>query len=727
MKVENILARPFSSWHLKPEPGEPSYGYFSRLVEDEGHSSTKIYATEIGLNGKHINPEELLNSLLTLGLDEASRNVLIQATPLRRGKLYHLGDDAVRVRQLSITKRRLCPACLAEDHTHKVWWDIQAFQNCPLHGLKLNGKSEAGEWLRWVKSGVTLTPRGEDLARTACRHSDACTRFEGFIIHRLRHDCGPEPELFVGRPLAEIIDAITFLSRIFQRRGGRNGGENIALSYAALSASRMHLVASIQQWLTENWTLEERKRGSKFVYGALNFVVPCERSDLVDDCIAAMREALAKTGRISRILRDQVSENRLELTLAEASRVLDISEDGLKNLVKHLGLGLDRYNLFFDPDMMDRLKDTIDQLVTATESEEISGLRAHEFSRLEKAGFINSITAVSRGQTRGRRYVASEVERLVAKVLPSAKAKTMSGQLPLRGYARRIGSRPSDVVIAVLEGRLQPVRADPLYQGFASLCFDVDVAPAGHEIAIKRRSDDMTFAEIAAQTGLQMQTISCLAKQGQLKLVPISKTKSMVRRRSFEAFDGKYANAQLYRSHLNCSPSNIRTALRARGIRTVFDPRDGRLGGTIVVRSEARAALGLDRDPDDIVATCPLWEAMKERLQTEGLPYAVQQTFTDGRAKIATTTSTVACYAEKRDDGGLSVKMHIHPKHSKRRFNLVMDRRAAIAEALPWLDWRHEEDGGVKFQIDVDNGTSIDNAIAFLKCMHRVSIRPNTR
>ena len=201
----------------------------------------------------------------------------------------------------------------------------------------------------------------------------------------------------------------------------------------------------------------------------------------------------------------------------------------------------------------------------------------------------------------------------------------------------------------------------------------------------------------------------------------------MVRRRSFEAFDGKYANAQLYRSHLNCSPSNIRTALRARGIRTVFDPRDGRLGGTIVVRSEARAALGLDRDPDDVVATCPLWEAMKERLRTEGLPYAVQQTFTEGRAKIATTTSTVACYAEKRDDGSLSVKMHIHPKHSKRRFNLVMDRRAAIADELPWLHWRHEEDGGVKFQIDVDNGTSIENAIAFLKCMHRVSIRPNTR
>jgi hypothetical protein len=527
--------------------------------------------------------------------------------------------------------------------------------------------------------------------------------------------------------LAEVIDAVNFLARVFERKGRRKTNENIELSYAALSASRAHLVVSIEKWLTENWTLEERKRGSKFIYGAVAHMIPWERSDLVDNCIGAMREALAATGRISRILRNQVYDSRLELTLTEASDSLGISEYGLKNLVQHLQLGLDRYNLFFDPTLMGRLRDTVDQLVTGPEAEEISGLRAHEFSRLEKAGYIKSVTCVSKGKTKGRRYIASEIETLLDRTLPDTIAARMSSHAVLNRYARRMELRPSDVVIAVLEGRLRPVRVDPAYQGFAGLCFNIDVAPAGHQTGTKRRLDDMTFTEIAAQTGLQMQAIASLAKQGQFKLVPISATKSMVRKQSFEAFNKKYANAQLYRSNLNCSPSNIRIALRAFGIRTVFDPPNGRLGGTIVVRSEARAALGLESDPDEIVATSPLWEALKERLRTEGLPYAVQETFTDGRAKIVTTTNTVACYGKMLNDGKLLIEMQIHPKQSKRRFNLVMDRRIEVSAELPWLAWQAEDDGGFKFQVDVESGTGLDNAIAFLKCMHRVSIRPNNQ
>ena len=60
---------PFSQWRLRPEQGEPSYSYFARLVADEGHSSLKIYATGIGINGRNFVPEEMLHVLQQLPVD----------------------------------------------------------------------------------------------------------------------------------------------------------------------------------------------------------------------------------------------------------------------------------------------------------------------------------------------------------------------------------------------------------------------------------------------------------------------------------------------------------------------------------------------------------------------------------------------------------------------------------------------------------------------------------
>jgi len=45
---------PFSSWRAKPSLGEPAHGYFSQLVGESRHVSSRVYANEMDINGRHI-------------------------------------------------------------------------------------------------------------------------------------------------------------------------------------------------------------------------------------------------------------------------------------------------------------------------------------------------------------------------------------------------------------------------------------------------------------------------------------------------------------------------------------------------------------------------------------------------------------------------------------------------------------------------------------------------
>lgn len=44
----------FSTWETKPAPGEPGHGYFARLVRDEAHTSARVYANEIEIDGRNV-------------------------------------------------------------------------------------------------------------------------------------------------------------------------------------------------------------------------------------------------------------------------------------------------------------------------------------------------------------------------------------------------------------------------------------------------------------------------------------------------------------------------------------------------------------------------------------------------------------------------------------------------------------------------------------------------
>lgn len=721
MRIDNIAARPFSSWRIKPAAGEPSYSYFARLVENEGHLSTRVYAKEIGLNGVRINPGEILESLLQLGLDERSKIGLARATPILDEGGYRLGSDRLRARQISFVGRRYCPACLADEGAHRIWWDVVSFSICPHHLTRLKDSSDGGETLRWSKAGVTLSASGEDLTRAQAEAVDVEAGFEAFIIHRLRDDHGPEPELAHGAKLADFIDCVQFLAQVFQR-AGESPDASIRRAYEALSSGRHHLLGTLQAWLTETYTLDQRKRGFAYTFGRPSDMAPREKSAAIWACIVIMRNALASVGRVSRMLRREVLAQRREITLAEACEELSLKEYGVKNLIRHFDLVLDRYSYYFDAPLMERMKNTLDELLPLSQTTGLTGLKPHEFSRLEKAGYIRSILGVSQSAPVGRRYVASEVDALVARATAGVTLLATREHVHLQLHARRLNRPPSDVVIAVLEGRLIPTSIDPLKTGFASLCFAMDDVPKGHPVPMARRADDMTFSEVAALTGLASQTVAILVDLGVLESLPISKTVKLVRRSSVETFHAEYASAQIYRPFLGCSPSNVRVALKARGIPVFFDPVEGTKYGTVIRRTDARAALGLEKCPDVYSSgEMKIWADFKAVVRAADFAMNIQTAFINGEAKIASPTNKISLKALMLPEG-FRLELLLNKTTSGRRYDKVVGRMEEIRNEMPWLNWEELQDETVRLSYKVTSTDEISNAVLVLSRLHRYCV-----
>ena len=659
---------------------------------------------------------------MRLGLDESSKNNLSRATPIQDESGYRLGNNRLRHRQISYVRRHFCPACLAEEAAHRIWWDVVSFEVCPYHLTRLKDRSESGETLRWSKAGVTLSAGGEDLTRASTDAAGCEAGFEAFIIHRLRNDHGPEPELAHGAELADFIDCVQFLAKVFQRTGD-SPDACVRRAYKSLSAGKRHLHVSLQAWLTETYTLEQRKRGFAYVYGRLGDTAPGERSAAVWGCITAMRSALAAVGRVSRILRREVLNQRREITLAEACDELGLKEYGVKNLIKHLDLGLDRYSYYFDAPLLERMKDTLDELLPLSQTPYLTGLKPHEFSRLEKAGYIRSIMGVSQSAPVGRRYVASEVDALLSRATAGVTALAKHEHVHLRLHARRLNCQPHNVVIAVLEGQLVPTSIDPLRTGFASLCFAIQDAPKGHPVSMKRRADDMTLSEVAAFTGLALQTVAILIDLKVLKAHPISTTVKLVRRSSVEKFHAEYASAQIYRQFLGCSPSNVRVALREHGIPVFFDPATGAKYGTIVRRIDARAALGLQTCPDAGPAIeTQFWTDFKNAIRSARFAMNVQSAFINGEARIASPTNKISLKAFEADYG-FRLELRLSPNRSRRRYNQVMQHAGAIKQEMPWLLWQNGSHGEVSISCAINEAHHIERGRLFLARLHELCVK----
>jgi hypothetical protein len=460
MEIENALARPFSRWDVAHGRGEPAYGYFARLVANEGHSSLRVYANEIGLNGRNLVPEEMLAAIKRLPLSAETIGDLERWTPIRDGSLYRIGAETARVTQMSITKRRWCCSCLREARHHRVWWDFTSYTTCPAHNEALVERTVRDEVIRWHWPHFDVGPDGMDLADGAAAGSpSAPTGLESFIEGRLRGVGGMPME---GVPLHSVLDAVDTLGTFLDADG-----------FGALTMPDADLRDCLAERIRETVPEEKRRRG---VFGSLGRLIYGSGADeprsLQPWLERQFLEAFTQVGRIGRKRLTHADIHHRDFTLADAAAELGVNKKGLSRFAKRFGIGhtpwKDAHS--FSKEDVEALRAKVADLITLQETIPITGILGHEFRFLERAGFIDSHPGLIPND-KAVRYLRADVVALVDRVLTMAEEGGDGEGVSLFSYAKRTGQKQGEVLVRIMRGG--PLSAGTVSEatGFRRLLF----------------------------------------------------------------------------------------------------------------------------------------------------------------------------------------------------------------------------------------------------------------
>lgn len=498
MSIDFKLARPFSRWRLKPEVGEPSYSYFAREVADEGHDSLRVYANEIGLDGRDINPEQLLQSLERLPLDQAFKDRLRNATPILKNGFYSLGPERLRQKQVSFQYRRFCPKCLCESRFHRVWWDIVDLYACPVHDVRLVTEVH-GRRMNWSWPHFDYSPAGYPLAKVSGTPvATDSLRFHSFVVARLTSAEREDGQLR-SYDLFDIIDGANFISRWMESRDRAKllppTGADVEFGFSVLQLSESELRAFVRDWFIANVSEEKRRQGfHASVPSFANYWANRPHSRLRPYIETVLFEAFAQVGTLSRKFARYHPSERGERTLLEVSRELGLPPKGVSKFVKQLGLlPNEKWNgdaLSFNDVAFQTLREAISDLIPSAETWDITGLPAHEFRKLINAGKIQEFLGLPVDGKRGGRVSAHAVNSLIQKLTTSVQQKPRRGMMTFFSYAKHLGVSQGDLALRIVRGNLVADAFDLERPGFRSMYFN-----QRHANAVAK--DDADFAENA--------------------------------------------------------------------------------------------------------------------------------------------------------------------------------------------------------------------------------------
>jgi hypothetical protein len=466
MLIAYALARPFSQWNLTLGDGEPAHGYFARLVANECHTSVRVYADQVGLMGRNIVPDEMLAALKRLPISQERVKSLEMWTPVREGNRYRIGTETLKLKQLSWTSRRWCRSCLGEAPHHRIWWDIQCYQVCPRHREQLVEQTEGGVAIRWNWPHFDIGPDNDLLAKGEKTVVDVGDlNLERLIEARL---LGQPFELLRDHRLYQVIDMCAFLGQFLT---GEENAHNVG--FEALMLDEVQLRGKLSQRIVERTTPQQRRQGLASAMGDVVYSGMRRRGGALGAWIEQqLLQAFADVGRIGRKRFRGPEIERREFTLVEAAARLELAPKALSRFAKHCEIGhtpwKDAHS--FSDDDIKALRDKIAELITLPETIEITGVPAHEFRFLERAGFINGYHLGTVSGVQGVRYVRSEVVALVERAWATAGTDECEA-MTLFSCAKTRGIKQGEVMTMVITGELVPCRLDLEAIGFRRLMF----------------------------------------------------------------------------------------------------------------------------------------------------------------------------------------------------------------------------------------------------------------
>lgn len=203
--------------------GEPAHGYLLRLSSRYGCSPDRL-ASRLRLSG--LTRGENVQRLADLA--EVDAALLIANSPVvrARARTVDLAGEILLLSDWTMSSRRWCPACLAEDagrgeHAayHRTWWDLMSISVCPIHRIAMHDRcGRCARPTAWASGWIDRCTCGALFASQEAA-VDHATGWSRYMASRLG-----APVIRNGAPAADRIP-LRILPRLLARFGSALRGQ----------------------------------------------------------------------------------------------------------------------------------------------------------------------------------------------------------------------------------------------------------------------------------------------------------------------------------------------------------------------------------------------------------------------------------------------------------------------------------------------------------------------
>lgn len=573
-------------WRIPPHPGEPAFGYASRLAALNGHDlDALVRGTGVDVRKLHVGEPGAVSDVAALGgIDRSAAETLARCTPHRLGPSDSwIGSERLPWRSLLFGKARYCPHCIAQDLRDgpvdvppkvrpwlRVEWVVDQVRSCRLHGIRLFETGvDAGSSVIRVRGlptvldfanaiGTEVLPRLErSLAEAVPAEAGA---FEEWVVRRLGGE--RDPEAWLDRmPLYAAIDTCEALGNGTLDGGWRPFSLLDATDKAAASLAGYRIAQGAEPAIVRLLDgLVSRGHGaghlgSEKIYGQIWKALEATLDDPAFDALRGVvrRHALDHVPfPAGSLVLGQVLERRRLHTLTSAAAESRTSRTALRAMFARPSVApslpaSDRKLLTISVDeFQDRLRE-FGAALTVNEIKASTGIIHRHVLDLIAEGVIPVLFG-SREVARARHRVARvDVDRFMDRLFEGAVPveRPARGQVTLGRACLVASTNIVELVRLILAGRLSWKGCLRGSMRYPDLLVDAgEVLETLRQDNLPRRS--MTQLDVRAEMlGMRYQFVVRMVEAGHLTVVrefcpKVRRHLRLITRESFEAFRDRY-------------------------------------------------------------------------------------------------------------------------------------------------------------------------------------------
>lgn len=482
----SLLPRGQAALPLRPpqETYEPAHAMLVKAADLNVPGAASYFRSLLG-NG----PGQLVTSVDPQAVARFCRvdgTVLAHASPVFDRSFVTLMGQRFKRRDYATAERRWCPLCLAENGSHRTWWDLTHVTSCTRHRTVLRDACACGRKTRWARSAsLVACSCGRWLKDTPPNRPDwmDCA-FDDYLVERLLGNARQEVQWLDAIEMHDVIDTVRIVGDFVLDPFEEMGLANTVDGRHRLMAAGFRAIVDFPRPIETMLAYVYRER--------LDMLRPPHRMHSREFRVwLATGKDMPMKKAIRRVIRKwtvrfapEVGEGDMPFgyfTLFHAGNLCSYSPDALRVVLRlkrpkawdrHLGMPR------VDPETMAWLVCHVGGRIHDEHLAEKLGVAFMELAALRREGLVDTFV-----QTTGAVYSffsPDEADRLVRRLLRFWNGREGHGRRtdPLPGAALELDVPVAGLVSAILDGRLDVSGIAPGSRGLSQVLVDVQSAAA---------------------------------------------------------------------------------------------------------------------------------------------------------------------------------------------------------------------------------------------------------